>query len=291
VRRVLSSLGIFLFLCIAVPTITVATEPLEDLQLGVKALSQELERGADEQEILEQRLEDDSGETFFPVEEEPKEDQRKDPTLRERREAQFVTVHIEGRGVIFRDVPSDAWFAPYVRSAAEQNIVSGYRDRSGNVTGSFGPGDNITVEQLSKIAVLASGVLPSQCPQTALNQTASGSLWSQPYLACAERAGWVLYVDGSVPVTRLATREEVLVTVLQAFQVSMDPPTGASPPPFSDVPPSTQFYGAILRAKTDGIVAGYTDEEGNLLGTFGPTDPVTRAEAAKILTLALQQYR
>lgn len=291
VRRVLLPLGIVFLGNIVSMHVAIAGDVLTDLKLDIDALTKELDRGAEEQEAIEKRFREELGDAILPVEEAQEERDGTRPTLREEREAQFLTLRIDGQEVILRDVPRDAWFSPYVRFVAEQNIVSGYRDSEGKTKGLFGPGDNITVEQLSKIAVLSSGVLPSQCPQMALNQTASGSLWSQPYLACAERAGWVLYSDGSIPVSRLATREEVLITLLQAFQVSVDPVAGESVSPFTDVSPSTQFYGAILRAKTDGIVSGYSDEQGNLLGTFGPQDPITRAEAAKILTLALQRYR
>ncbi|MBQ4370207.1 MAG: S-layer homology domain-containing protein [Oscillospiraceae bacterium] len=47
----------------------------------------------------------------------------------------------------FSDVPSDAWYAPYVSWASEKGIVTGYDD------GAFRPNDPITREQMAVIIV------------------------------------------------------------------------------------------------------------------------------------------
>jgi hypothetical protein len=50
---------------------------------------------------------------------------------------------------------------------------------------------------------------------------------------------------------------------------------------FSDVPATHQFFNEINDLAERGIIAGYGD------GRFGPSDPVKRAQLAKILTVAL----
>jgi hypothetical protein len=52
-----------------------------------------------------------------------------------------------------------------------------------------------------------------------------------------------------------------------------------------------QFSGFIERAAADGVVSGYADDQGNLIGKFGPTDRVNRAAMAKILVTSFQTYR
>ena len=47
----------------------------------------------------------------------------------------------------FTDVPDDEWFTPYVLTAAEMEIVSGYDD------GSFGPAELLTRGQVAKIVM------------------------------------------------------------------------------------------------------------------------------------------
>lgn len=207
--------------------------------------------------------------------------------LREERTAQFVSVDVDGALVVFSDVPRAEWFAPYVREIAERRIVSGYRDADGRVLGQFGPQDHVTIEQMAKVMTYASGRLPEECATGApRNLTSSGS-WSAPFVACAEELNWAVYGDGSVDVARPAARAEVVMTLLQAFGKEASPRTGTG---FLDVTLSTQYGAAIEQAKTDGIVGGYTDRQGIPTGLFGPGDPVTRAEFAKIVTLGMQRW-
>ncbi|MEI8230515.1 MAG: S-layer homology domain-containing protein [Candidatus Peregrinibacteria bacterium] len=198
----------------------------------------------------------------------------------------FIIAKVDGYPVTFTDVPSDAWFAPFVREIIERTIVSGYRDTNGLPKGLYGPVDNVTVGQLAKIAVQLSGTDTSVCQQTIKNRTASGT-WTEPYVRCCEKRGWSLYSGGSVDTLRPATRADVVLTVLQALSAKMQLRTGKV---FTDVDSSIEFGAAIETAATDGVVSGYTDAEGKATGLFGPNNPVNRAEVAKIVTKALQIY-
>lgn len=51
---------------------------------------------------------------------------------------------------------------------------------------------------------------------------------------------------------------------------------------FEDVPIGQWFSSPISRALDAKVMSGYRDQEGNPTGTFGPSDPVTIAELAKI---------
>lgn len=208
--------------------------------------------------------------------------------LSENAFAPFISVRVDGVPVELADVPTDAWFAPYVRDAADRGIVSGYRGQDGRPLGMFGPGDSVTVEQLAKIAIEASGRDPVSCAEggTLRNKTA-GESWSKEYVLCAEALGWAVFSDGSVDVHAPATRSQVVVTVLQAFEVVFGRALGTV---FADVNTSTEFSGAIEKAANDNLISGYADANGVPTGLFGPLDAVKRAEIAKIITLALQVY-
>jgi hypothetical protein len=197
-----------------------------------------------------------------------------------------VTLRIDGIPVIFEDVPSDSWFGPYVRGAAQANIVTGYRDANGRLIGMFGPGDNVTVEQLAKMALQAAGISLGECAGVPKNRTAVDS-WSAEYIACAEQLGWAVFSDASVDVFRSATRAEVVVTIVQSFAIEFSRGTGGI---FDDVTASTEFSGAIEMSASAGVVEGYKDNAGQLTGLFGPGDAVNRAEVAKIMVLASQIY-
>lgn len=196
----------------------------------------------------------------------------------------FLSVLIGGRSTVLRDVPRAAWFAPYVRSLAEKQIMTGYRDASGRLLGEFRPASPVTLEEVAKIAVISAKIGAQTCGN-ARNPSASDS-WSLPYVACAERKGWSVFNDAGVDVRRTSKRAEVIVTLLQALNV---PFTSARGTGFADVNASTQFAAAIERATLDGIISG--DDTRVAKKFFRPEDPMNRAELAKVITLALQYYK
>src|SRR3989338_6922362 len=159
----------------------------------------------------------------------------------------YVRIKIEGVPVDLTDVPKDTWFAPYVRSAAETGIVSGYRGEDGLPLGLYGPADPVTIEQIAKIALIASGTDQSSCGSVLLNAAAVGR-WSESFLRCAEHLQWSVFADGSIDPLRPATRSEVVVTMLQAFKVEIRSTDAA---PFTDVDSSTEFRSAIITAYED----------------------------------------
>ncbi len=210
-------------------------------------------------------------------------------TRREQGADPFLIVAVEGLDTSFRDVPREAWFAPFVRDILERGWMSGYRDDNGELLGQFGPGDSVTLEQLAKVAVEMSGRDASSCAAEAgplLAKSAAGT-WAEPYVRCAESLGWAVYSDGGESLRSPALRREVVVTILQAFGVEASPATGKV---FTDVAANIPFASFIERAAADGVVGGYTDTSGNLTGRFGPSDAVNRAALAKILLTASAKY-
>ena len=186
------------------------------------------------------------------------------------------------------DVPGNAWFAPYIRSASVRGVLAGYRDADGNVTGLFGPGNFVTIEELAKIALKTAGLDETSCGSEVRNPAAKGR-WSENFIRCAESRGFSLYSDGSINPARSATRAEVVVTMLQAWEITASPlPDGERV--FKDVSASTQFASFIERAAKDGIVSGTADASGAPTGLFLPDASVTRAETAKIATLVYDAY-
>ncbi len=207
---------------------------------------------------------------------------------REERIGDFLTIRIGVKNIVLVDVPIREWFAPYVRYIAELKLISGYRDAEGMPTGRFGPADPVTLEQMAKVAVLAVGIDMTTCPVSAMNPTSSGS-WSSSYVGCAEASRWAVFSDLSADVHRPATRQEVVMTILQAFrrELDVDPSTLT----FTDVEKTSVYAPAIAKASADAVVSGYTTATGALTGMFGPTNNVTRAEFSKIVTIALQIYK
>jgi hypothetical protein len=52
---------------------------------------------------------------------------------------------------MFIDTFADEWYAVYVVYSKEHNIITGYRDTAGNLTGYFGPGNAITRAESAKV--------------------------------------------------------------------------------------------------------------------------------------------
>jgi hypothetical protein len=237
-----------------------------------------LEQMKDEESREAQDAVDALGDDFFPV---------SGTGTDAIEEGDFVKVLFEGGEVELTDVPNASWFAPYVRDVAERAIVSGYKDESGKPTGIFGPERPVSIEELAKMALMAAGTYTAACPATAKNVSAQGR-WSEQLIACTEAAKLTIFSDATVDVTRPALRGEVVVTILEAFGAAKNAVVDVSP--FTDVTGATLFAPAILQAAGDGIISGYADARGNATGFFGPENTITRAEVAKVISMAIQVY-
>jgi hypothetical protein len=176
-------------------------------------------------------------------------------------------------------VPKDAWFASDVSTLSQAGIVSGYKDAAGKPTGQFKPGNPVTEAELLKMALLAAG--KSTGTGTPENRSARGD-WSTSYVKAAENLGLSVYIP-SLDIRLSSTRGQVIQTVLEAFGVQIT----AGENPFHDLPSSSPFAFAVETATKLGILSGDTDAQGNAKGTVRPNDPINRAEAAKIIVLAL----
>lgn len=201
--------------------------------------------------------------------------------------ARFVSIDVNGKTVVFRDVPQGEWFAPHVAAIAKLGIMSGYRDASGEPTGEFGPGNPVTLGELAKLAHEVAGIDESAVYWTVRNESARGA-WFETYVGSAEQRDWQVFTQSGVTMTRPATRGEMIVTMLQALDVPVQWPKGLS---FRDVTRRTPYAGAIETAAKLGIVTGEADPEGKPTGKFNPQKPVNRAEMSKLLVRFIEKFR
>ena len=192
---------------------------------------------------------------------------------------QYLQVTVGGSATTMWDVPKTAWFYSSVLALTELGIASGYKDASGNLTGSYGPGNNVTHAEALKIALGSAGVSGTSCGAPSHPQ-ASGH-WAAGFVACAEQRDFGF--TSSQGLNDTASRAEVLHYVLKAFGVTV--PDGT--PPFAESA-SHRYKNDIAYAYALEIVSGDKDENGDEKGTFRPNDPVNRAEVAKIVKLAIE---
>jgi hypothetical protein len=193
---------------------------------------------------------------------------------------EYVNVIIDGESVVFQDVPSKEWFAPFVQNVLKTGIMSGYKDENGNISGEFGPMNSITLAQLLKITHKIANIDENKAFSSPKNQASIGT-WFEKYMASAEKLNWLVYKDSRLNPERQATRAEVIATLLQALDVRRYWPTGTL---FTDILLSTEYASCIETAALDGLIDGYDN------GSFKPDDPMNRAEISKVLSQAIDLY-
>jgi len=123
----------------------------------------------------------------------------------------------------FKDVPkcdTDAcWFYKYVETAAKHGVVNGYRDTVGNLTGYYGPGDNVTREQVAKMITLGKPLVENtSCGQIFPDVNVT----SEMYKYVSTLYAWSIvdgYKDGTYGPTTNINRAEIA----KVMSNSLDP--------------------------------------------------------------------
>lgn len=185
--------------------------------------------------------------------------------------------------ILYRDVPTDSWFAPYVASVIEEGIAQGYKDEQERPTGEFGVTDPVTHAQLIKMALESAGADVSDLSPPR-NTSAKGT-WAAAYIAKGEELHLDVLTSG-LDVHAPATRGEVIHTILEVLHIPLIANIDLVKESYSDLPASHPYAKAIVTATLHGLIEGDTDENGSLLSTVRPDDRINRAEVAKIIALA-----
>ncbi|MCC7432521.1 S-layer homology domain-containing protein [Candidatus Peregrinibacteria bacterium] len=177
---------------------------------------------------------------------------------------------------IFSDVPADAWFAEYVNGLAEMGVVDSTKSM-------YRPGDLVNRAEMAKFAFMVSGLPKEMATEAPFKDVAMGQ-WYTDYIYTLSKNGIVSgdKKDG-VPTgffrpTDSLNRAEATKMLVNAAAIAEDL-SGA--PHFPDVKSSDWFFNFVETAFNGGIVAGYPD------GNFRPGNNINRAEAAKMVYLAM----
>lgn len=92
-------------------------------------------------------------------------------------------------------------------------------------------------------------------------------------------------IDGSQAAYRpadSANRAEMSKLIIEAFDIPLESPQFQT---FTDVSTSEWYFKYVETMAMNGIAVGYVDANGNLTDEFGPQDPITREQAAKMIIL------
>ncbi|HEY5141632.1 MAG TPA: S-layer homology domain-containing protein, partial [Methylococcales bacterium] len=189
-----------------------------------------------------------------------------------------LSLLVSNAGVVFaqtfNDVPTDAWYYNYVEQLTNAGVF--------DVTDNFRPNDALNRAELVKIVITAvDGLASYKAPATPTFDDVATSAWFYDYVEAAVQLGIVSgYTDAKGSLTGkfgpgdTVNRAAATKILVNAFKV----PTTTTPASiFPDVTSGAWFYDYVVTAYNQSILDGYSN------GKFGPADPVTRAQVAKLV--------
>lgn len=168
----------------------------------------------------------------------------------------------------FSDVVNH-WAASYIETAKTLGYIDGYADNT------FRPDQNINRAEAAKL--IAMWMMPDleACTESAFTDVACTEWFGKYVMYLKLMAVIEGYSDGTFRPDASITRAEALKMMLYAKGLSALDVTGVENT-FSDISANDWFYSVVLKGYSMGIISGYPD------GTFGPNQPITRAEFTKI---------
>ncbi|MBN2087424.1 S-layer homology domain-containing protein [Candidatus Peregrinibacteria bacterium] len=179
----------------------------------------------------------------------------------------------------FNDVPVDSWYYNYVEELVQGGVIE-FGDE-------YRPNDNLTRAELAKMIVKAvDGLSDYESPE---NPTFSDVPANSEYFDYIEAAVQLNIIGGYTDVddnptdifgyNDFVTRDAATKILITAFNIPINTETESI---FPDVIKDMWYYDYVVTAFNNGILDGYAD------GNFGPADPITRSQIAKLIANSKQ---
>ncbi len=173
---------------------------------------------------------------------------------------------------IFNDTAGH-WGEQYIQTLLEKGIIQGYQD------GNFKPDAPVTRAELLKM-IMEAYEINQTTVDTASFSDVSLETWYGPYIETAKTLDFISgYSDGTFKPNNAVNRAEALAMILNSSGLDLLHNETAT---FTDTQSSDWYAAFISYAVENNIIQGYQN------GNFGPSDNLTRAQAAKIIVLALE---
>lgn len=128
----------------------------------------------------------------------------------------------------FKDAAKGAWYYTYIETAYKHGIMGGYKDNTGTLTGSVGPGDPVTREQFAKMVVAAAPLTTNTKGGPHFSDVPSNT-WSYDYVETAYN--WSVvdgYADGTFKPGKNINRAEIAKMVSNSMNPVMRAGAGFS---------------------------------------------------------------
>ena len=175
----------------------------------------------------------------------------------------------------FNDVPSDHWAYSYINELSSKGIINGYPD------GNYGPSDTLTYGQFIKLIVTAS------MKDVDYNLVkADFDHWAAKYVKVATnyKAIEVEKINKQNIDNPISRIDVVRIMGICDINMRNNPQKTVEKLDFKDISNITSKEKSLLKhAVANSIIGGYPD------GTFKPDNNLTRAEAAKILSVYMSK--
>jgi len=167
------------------------------------------------------------------------------------------------------------WASTYLEELKDLGIMKGY-------SGDMKPDQNITRAELLKIVLEATDTSVSGMTYKGYFNDVGKTDWHWKYVEKAYELGIINgYDDGGFKPNQEINRAEALKIIFEGF--SIDTSGEHEEDIFDDVLEGYWFFDYVMTAYENDIVSGYGD------GRFGPSDSMTRGQAAKVVSLVLSE--
>jgi len=171
----------------------------------------------------------------------------------------------------FKDVKVTDWYYTYLMNLKNKGIIDGYED------GNFYPNNKITREEFVKLLVNIAGI--ELVEEYEGFEDVNKTDWFAPYVYTAKKLNIVSGIDDTnFGVGMPISRQDMSVMIYNLITMNKD--VSASKEKFADDGEIAEYASdAVYSMKSLEVLNGYEDS------TFKPLGQLTRAEAAKVITL------
>lgn len=171
-----------------------------------------------------------------------------------------------------KDLSGAEWAAPYIKYISDNKIMQG----DGN--GYFRPNEYVTREELLKLIIEALKLEKTENTENRFADAEDGE-WYAPYVATGVEMGIIKGIDENYfGIGQSVSRQDAAVMLYRALTASGYTLSADAAAEFADGDAIGEYaYDAVCALWGSRILRGYED------GTFLPQNPVSRAEAAKII--------
>ena len=198
------------------------------------------------------------------------------------------------RASYFSDVPEGEWYATWVDQAFDQGFMSGYTDANDELTGFFGPDDELTRAQVAMVLWRMAG-MPGIHEGALFDDVEFGAWYEAAVDWCVEAGvvtGYTSGVDeGCFRPDRPVSRQELAVMAWRYAEWAGMDTTDPDPVPLESTTDWESADSWALEALTwtaaTGVLSGFDNQDGTK--SIKPFGTATRAQAAKVFVMLSDQ--